>query len=137
MKREPSFLVALRASVVAALVTIGVFVAVLGASGAGLRTHVPSEPRHTTVCTWACHNHGCSHGAKLPPWLSGDRGLFGATIRGLGRAGHVLSDDPRVGYGAANLLLLAFGWPSLMAGLFGVAAWQRAKLSALRSAGQP
>lgn len=129
--------VAVRASALAACVTIGAFVVVLCASGAGVRTHVPSEPRHTTVCTWACHNHGCSHGARLPPWLSGDRGLFGATIRGLGRAGHVLSDDPRVGYGAANLLLLAFGWPSLLLGLFGVAAWQRAKLSALRSAGQP
>lgn len=129
--------VAVRASALAACVTIGAFVVVLGASGAGVRTHVPSEPRHTTVCTWACHNHGCSHGARLPPWLSGDRGLFGAAIRGLGRAGHVLSDDPRVGYGAANLLLLAFGWPSLMLGLFGVAAWQRAKLSALRASRQP
>ena len=55
----------------------------------------------------------------------------------LGRAGHGLSDDPRVGYGAANLLLLAFGWPSLLLGLFGVAAWQRAKLGALRSSRQP
>lgn len=100
------------------------------------RASLPREPWRAERCTWACHNRGCRHRPVLPAALTGDRGLFGATIRGLHAVGGGLSRDRGVGYGAANLLLLCLGWPALMYGLW-VAAWrQHFELRALR-AGRP
>jgi hypothetical protein len=88
------------------------------------RTNLPREAWRADRCTWACHNRGCRHRPKLPAALTGDRGLFGATIRGLYAVGGGLSGDRFVGYGAANILLLCVGWPGLMYGLW-VVAWRQ------------
>ena len=62
--------------------------------------------------------------AVLPAGISGDRGLYGMTIRGLFRAGTGLSRDRARGYGAANLLLFCVAWPALMYALW-VTAWRQ------------
>jgi hypothetical protein len=87
------------------------------------RRAIPREAYRADRCTWYCHNHECRHRPVLPAALAGDRGLYGATIRGLFRAGSALSGDRARGYGAANLLLFCVAWPGLMYGLW-VRAWR-------------
>lgn len=92
------------------------------------RREIPHERQDPQRCNWSCHNHGCRHAPRLPDWLSGDRGLFGQTIRLLRRAGTVMvPTNPGVGYGLANLLLFCIAWPGLMWGLFcvAIAQWLR------------
>ena len=48
-----------------------------------VRTTLPREPFRRDRCTWDCHNHGGRHRPKLPAVITGDRYLFGATIRGM------------------------------------------------------
>ena len=101
------------------------------------RATLPREPRRDERCTWYCHNHGCPHRAVLPAVLTGDRYLFGATIRGLYAMGRAFSRDRAHGYGAANLAVFCLAWPALMYGLW-VAVWrQRETLRALRAARGP
>ncbi len=89
-----------------------------------MRTQVPREAYRADRCTWACHNRGCRHRHALPAALAGDRGLYGATIRGLFVMGRGLSTDRRTGYGAANLLALCVLWPGVMY-LLWVVAWRQ------------
>lgn len=98
-----------------------------------LRSSLPQQPHRPDACTWDCHNHGCRHRPRLPPLLTSDQGLFGATIRGLYRAGGALSSDRSRGYGAANLLLLCAAWPALMYALWVIVWRQRLALRSLRS----
>lgn len=98
------------------------------------RSSLPRERRLPNHCTWACHNHGCTHRPVLPEVLTGDRYLFGGTIRALYGVGSTLSRDRLRGYGAANILLLCVGWPALMYGLWVLVWRQREQLRALRAA---
>ncbi len=108
------------------------FAVVLTAPGALFpRMSLPQEAYRADRCTWHCHNHGCRHRAVLPAALSGDRGLFGMTIRALFSAGRGLARDRGRGYGAANLLLFCLAWPALMYALWVIAWRQRAALRAL------
>lgn len=89
-----------------------------------VRTSIPQEPRREDRCTWACHNRGCSHPSRLPAVLTGDRYLFGQTIRGLYALGRVFSSDRFLGYGAANLVVFCLLWPGLMYALW-VIFWRQ------------
>jgi hypothetical protein len=104
-----------------------------------VRRVLPDEPYELRRCTWYCHNHGCNHRPVLPQALAGDRGLFGATVRLLHTAGRRISDQPGVGYGAANLLLFCALWPGALYGLYLVCVRQRLEIRALRRArrGEP
>jgi hypothetical protein len=84
------------------------------------------------ACTRACHDRGCRHRPALPPILTGDDGLYGATIRALRRAGEHSGLGRRRGYGAANLALFCVLWPGAMLLGVGVAAWQRLAIRDLR-----
>ena len=96
------------------------------------RTGIPHERFERDRCTWDCHNRGCRHRPRLPAVISGDRGLFGLTIRGLFALGGAFTRDRRAGYGAANLAVFCVAWPALMYGLW-VLAWRQAEtLRALR-----
>jgi hypothetical protein len=91
-----------------------------------VRTSVPHErwePRH---CNWDCHNHGCRHRPKLPALITGDRYVFGTTIRGLYTLGRLFSRNRFVGYGIANLVVFCVVWPLLMYWLW-VRAWTQAE----------
>ena len=101
------------------------FVGTIAISGRPLwRSHLPNEP-HLARCNWDCHNHGCTHPSRLPPFFVSDRGLFGQTIHLLYRGGDILVPGRRgVGYGAANVLIFCLVWPALMYGLFLVALRQ-------------
>lgn len=105
------------------------FAVVLAPPSAPLpRRALPAEAYRADRCTWHCHNHGCRHRPVLPAALSGDRGLFGMTIRGLFGLGRGMSRDRARGYGAANLLVFCALWPAGMYALW-VTAWrQRAAL---------
>lgn len=101
-----------------------------------VRASIPREPYRADHCTWECHNRGCRHRPALPEVLSGDRGAYGMTIRGLYSVGGTFTRDRRRGYGAANLALLCVGWPLLMYALWVLAWRQREELRRLR-AGDP
>jgi hypothetical protein len=101
-----------------------------------VRGALPREGRREDRCTWACHNHGCSHRPRLPAVLTGDAYLFGGTIRGLFALGRAFSPDRARGYGAANLLVFCLLWPGLMYGLWVVFWRQRRALRALRAGGR-
>lgn len=97
------------------------------------RASVPRERWRPDRCNWDCHNRGCRHRPVLPAVITGDRYLFGATIRGLYALGSVLSRDRFRGYGAANILVFCVAWPALMYALW-VTAWrQREELRRLRA----
>jgi hypothetical protein len=111
------------------------FVAVLrsGEPAPYWRHSLPREAARPDRCTWACHNHGCRHRPVLPRLLSGDDGLFGATIRLLHGMGRVMAPGRgNVGYGAANLLVFCLVWPAGMYALWLVAWRQRRRLRELR-----
>lgn len=97
------------------------------------RTRIPHERFERDRCTWDCHNRGCHHRPKLPALVSGDRYLFGATIRGLYALGRLFSSNRFIGYGIANLVVFCLAWPALMYWLW-VRAWTQAEtLRALRA----
>ncbi len=99
------------------------------------RASIPHERWMRDRCTWDCHNRGCRHRPRLPALLTGDRGAFGATIRGLYALGRTFSRDRFVGYGVANLAVLCLAWPALMYWLW-VRAWTQAEtLRSLRARG--
>lgn len=101
------------------------------------RTTMPMEARRSDRCTWACHNRGCTHRSALPAVLTSDRGLFGATVRGLFALGALFSSNPARGYGIANILVFCVAWPALMYALW-VGAWRdRARIRALERSAQP
>jgi hypothetical protein len=97
------------------------------------RTSIPHEDRLPDRCTWDCHNHGCRHAPVLPALITGDRYLFGATVRGLYALGSLFSRDRSQGYGIANIGVFCIAWPALMYALW-VSAWrQRTELRRLRA----
>jgi hypothetical protein len=113
---------------------VGIFVAVLrlGDPVPFPRRAIPVEPFARERCTWTCHNHGCRHAPRLPPWLSGDEGLFGQTVRGLHWLGRLaMPHNPRQGYGLVNLVIFCALWPALMWGLYLKALAQRRRLADL------
>lgn len=70
----------------------------------------------------------------LPSVITGDRALFGATIRSMYALGSLLSKDRSRGYALANILVFCVAWPAVMYALW-VRSWQKqAELSALRAA---
>jgi hypothetical protein len=98
-----------------------------------LRTRIPDERWLPDRCTWDCHNHGCRHAPVLSAVITGDRFLFGATIRGLYALGSLFSRDRFIGYGIANIAVFCVAWPALMYALW-VCAWrQREELQRLRA----
>jgi hypothetical protein len=97
------------------------------------RRTLPREARVESRCTWACHNRGCSHRPALPSVITGDRYVFGATIRGLFALGTLFSRDRFEGYAIANILVFCLAWPALMYALW-VRVWtQRENLARLRA----
>ncbi len=97
------------------------------------RTSIPHERWQPDRCTWDCHNHGCHHTPKLPAIITGDRSIFGATVRGLYLFGTLFSRNRFVGYGIANIVVFCLAWPALMYWLW-VRAWTQAEtLRALRA----
>lgn len=102
-----------------------------------VRTSLPQEPRREDRCTWACHNRGCRHPPRLPAVLTGDRYLFGQTIRGLYAVGRVFSSDRALGYGAANLVVFCALWPGLMYALWVIFWRQFFEIRALRALQEP
>ncbi len=97
------------------------------------RRAIPQEARRADRCTWACHNHRCSHRPALPAVITGDRYLFGATIRGLYSLGALFSRDRFRGYGIANIVVFCLAWPALMYALW-VSVWrQRWRIVALEA----
>jgi hypothetical protein len=69
---------------------------------------------------------------RLPPWLSGDEGLFGQTVHGLHWLGRLaMPHNPRQGYGLVNLVIFCVLWPALMWGLYLKALAQRRRLAEL------
>lgn len=97
------------------------------------RREIPRVDARRDHCNWSCHNRGCRHRARLPAALTGDDGLYGATIRGLFRLGAKLHPNRMRGYGLANLLVFCIAWPGVMYALWVVAWRQRAALVARRS----
>jgi hypothetical protein len=98
-----------------------------------LRASIPHERWERDRCTWDCHNRGCRHRPKLPAVITGDRGVFGATIHGLYALGTLFSSNRFVGYGVANLVVFCLAWPAFMYWLW-VRAWTQAEtLRALRA----
>ena len=97
------------------------------------RAAVPREPFRADRCTWVCHNRGCRHRPVLPAVITGDRYLFGATIRGLYALGTLFSRDRFKGYGAANILVFCVAWPALMYALWAIAWRQREEIRRLRA----
>ncbi len=93
----------------------------------------PERAWRADRCTRACHDRGCRHPPRLPEVISGDSGLYGATIRGLTVVGEASGLGRRRGYAAANLLLFCVGWPGLMLALLALVLRQRGRLSALRA----
>jgi hypothetical protein len=89
-----------------------------------LRASLPGERWRADRCTWDCHNRGCHHRPKLPAIITGDRYIFGATIRGLYALGTLFSTDRFIGYGIANILVFCLAWPALMYALW-VIAWKQ------------
>ena len=88
--------------------------------------HVPVEAYDPDHCTWWCHNHGCRHRSRLPAFLSGDQGLYGATIRALHAGARMVAPRrPDLGYGALNLLVFCVLWPAGMYVLWWKAVGQR------------
>lgn len=100
-----------------------------------VRTRLPHERWRPDRCTWDCHNRGCHHRPKLPEIVTGDRHLFGATIRGLYTLGRVFSGNRSVGYGVANLVVFCLAWPALMYALWVIAWRQRFEIRRLRAGG--
>ncbi len=98
-----------------------------------LRTSIPVERWDPDRCTWDCHNRGCRHAPVLPAVITGDRYLFGATVRGLYALGSLFSSDRFKGYGIANIAVFCVAWPALMYALW-VCAWrQRGETRRLRA----
>jgi hypothetical protein len=96
------------------------------------RESIPEERWLPDHCTWDCHNRGCRHAPVLPAVITGDRYIFGATIRGLYALGSLFTSDRFKGYGIANLAVFCVAWPALMYALW-VSAWrQREELRRLR-----
>jgi len=100
-----------------------------------LRTSIPEERFQADHCTWDCHNRGCRHAPVLPAVITGDRYIFGATIRGLYALGSLFTKDKFKGYGIANIAVFCVAWPALMYGLWVVVWRQREKLRRLRGEG--
>jgi len=131
--RRPGWL----AAVLPLLMVLGALLAGARVPGRGwvVRSAVPREAFAAHRCTWYCHNHGCGHAAWLPEALSGDRGLFGLTVRGLHEVGAlVMPRNPAAGYGLVNLLLFCVLWPGAIYALWGIALRQRRELRALKRA---
>ncbi len=119
----------LRLVLVPLLLTAALFVAVLRSGSPPapyFRTVRPLEAHHPTRCTWYCHNRGCDHPTRLPPYLS--ETLFDRTVLALHHFGDTMSPGFS-GYRAANLLVFCAAWPALMLALLVVAIRQRRRLA--------
>jgi hypothetical protein len=118
-----------------ALLVPAIFLAVLrsGDPAPLARSSLPRERATPSRCNWSCHNHGCPHKPVLPVALSGDSGLFGATVRALHAAGdRIAPDAPGIGYGIVNLIVFCLAWPAAMWALWIVFWRQRRQIAALR-----
>jgi hypothetical protein len=114
------------------------FVAVLHARPTpAWRSALPDEPFRPERCTWFCHNHNCHHAPSLPAWLTSDKGAFGLTIHGLYALGSLFSKDRYLGYGAANLFVFCFLWPTTTYGLWLLGLRQREALKRARRRSDP